>query len=299
MSKSIKNPPILSEAKDYESFTKLLKIWQIATDLPKEKQGAALLLSLEGEAQSAALRVTEEELKSATGIDKVVAELNKLYTKDKTSEKIKALEDLENYKKTKNISMQQYILEFETKLDKTKLLGIVWPDDIIAFRLLKNANLPEQDHRLAKATVGSLEYEKVKEKLSTIFGEMETESTASSSMKFEELNITDCLDDQENENYNEENIFYGNQYQNRSRFNNNQNRNQHNQRYDQQNQRYDQQNQRYDQYNQSNNNRHHNQNISNRNPSRQDSFPPLQQNRPPMSQFRSNGNTRQSQQARG
>ena len=299
MSKSIKNPPILSEAKDYESFTKLLKIWQIATDLPKEKQGAALLLSLEGEAQSAALRVTEEELKSATGIDKVVAELNKLYTKDKTSEKIKALEDLENYKKTKNISMQQYILEFKTKLDKTKLLGIVWPDDIIAFRLLKNANLPEQDHRLAKATVGSLEYEKVKEKLSTIFGEMETESTASSSMKFEELNITDCLDDQENENYNEENIFYGNQYQNRSRFNNNQNRNQHNQRYDQQNQRYDQQNQRYDQYNQSNNNKHHNQNISNRNPSRQDSFPPLQQNRPPMSQFRSNGNTRQSQQARG
>ena len=180
--------------------------------------------------------------------------------------------------------MQQYILEFETKLDKTKLLGIVWPDDIIAFRLLKNANLPEQDHRLAKATVGSLEYVKVKEKLSSIFGEMETEATCSSSVKFEQLNITDCIDDSEIENDNEENIFYGNQYQPRQRFNNNyqsQSRNQYNQSYNQHNQNYS--------------NRHHNQNVSNRNPSRQDSLPPPQQGRSPTSQVRNNGNPRQSQ----
>ena len=149
MAKSIRNPPKLSECKSYENYIKLINIWQIATDLATEKQGAALLLSLEGEAQSAALRVPEEDLKSSTGIKKVLEELDKLYLKDKTTQNLMALEDLENFKKSKNMSMAQYILQFETKLDKSKQLGITWPDDIIAFRLLKNANLSEQDHRLA------------------------------------------------------------------------------------------------------------------------------------------------------
>jgi len=163
--------------------------------------------------------------------------------------------------------MQQYLLEFETKLDKTTSLGIVWPDDIIAFRLLKNANLPEQDHRLAKATVGGLEYEKVKEKLSSIFGE--TETNCASSVKFEELNITDSIDIQDDNNEDESNdVYYGNQYQTTrtSGYNN-----------------------RNPQYNQNNNPNYNNQNnyqndnnqnfpSNNGNPRQQNSFPPPQQN---------------------
>ena len=267
MSKSIRNPPKLTECKNYEQFVQLIKIWQIATDLPKEKQGAALLLSLEGEAQRAALRVKENELQSDDGIVKVIDELDKLFYQDKTTQKFKALEDLENLKKTKSLTMQQYLLEFETKLDKTTSLGIVWPDDIIAFRLLKNANLPEQDHRLAKATVGGLEYEKVKEKLSFIFGK--TETTCASSVKFEELNITDSIDIQDDNNEDESNdVYYGNQYQTTrtSGYNN-----------------------RNPQYNQNNNPNYNNQNdyqnynnqnfpSNNGNSRQQNSFPPPQQN---------------------
>ena len=301
-SKSIRNPPKLADCKSYEAYTKLINIWRIATDLPKEKQGAALLLSLEGEAQSAALRVPEDELKSNEGIEKVLLELDKLYQKDKTTQKFQALEDLENFRKSKNMKMAQYILQFETKLDKTKLLGVTWPDDIIAFRLLKNANLSEQDHRLAKATVGSLEYGKVKEKLSSIFGETETETANSNSVKFEELNITDSSDnlyDEEDEN--DANVFYGN-YQQRSNQNynyNNQNRNQHNN-HGYNNQSNQNRNHYQNQYQYNNaQNRHQNQNISNRNPSRQDTYPPNQQNRSNNPQHRNNGNSRYPQQNRG
>ena len=97
MSKSIQKPPRLSECQSYEQFQQLISIWKIATDLPKERQGAALLLSLDGEAQRAALRVKEEELKQADGIGKVLRELDKHFLKDKTTEKFKALEDLKNY----------------------------------------------------------------------------------------------------------------------------------------------------------------------------------------------------------
>ena len=144
MSKKISSPPSLTKAKNYDDFKKLLNVWKIATDLPKEKQGAALLLSLEDEAQQAALRVTEADLSSEQGIDKVLAALDKLYRKDTTLQKFHALEKLEGYKRPQNLSMQQYLHEFERRMDKTKSLGINWPDDILAYRLLKNANLSEQ-----------------------------------------------------------------------------------------------------------------------------------------------------------
>ena len=208
MSSKLRTPPRLSESKNYESYLKLLKVWQIATELPKEKQGAALLLSLENEAQQAALRVDQAVLASEEGVTKVIEELDKIYAKDKTLLKYKALEDLENYKRSSNMNMKNYILEFETRLDETKRLGINWPDDIIAFRLLKNANLSETDHRLAKATVEELQYEKMKEKLISLFSDSELSSTT---VKIEEININDANDDFD---YQEDEIhatLYGNQ----------------------------------------------------------------------------------------
>ena len=82
MSKRFDNPPVLKTSRTYDDFIKLLKVWQTATSIPKEKQGAALLLTLEDEAQQAALRISNEQLCSAQGLDKVVAELDKLYKKD-------------------------------------------------------------------------------------------------------------------------------------------------------------------------------------------------------------------------
>ena len=106
MSSKLRTPPRLCEAKNYESYLKLLNVWRIATDLPKEKQGAALLLSLDNEAQQAALRVDQTTLASANGVDKVIEELNKVYAKDKTLLKYKALEDLENYKHPANTNIK-------------------------------------------------------------------------------------------------------------------------------------------------------------------------------------------------
>ena len=41
---SSKEPPILSKSKSYEDWLKLMKIWRIYTDLPKPRQGPALIL---------------------------------------------------------------------------------------------------------------------------------------------------------------------------------------------------------------------------------------------------------------
>ena len=59
-SSSSKSPPSLSKCKSYEDWLKLIKIWRRFTELPKEKQGSAIVLSFEGEALDAVLELDEE-----------------------------------------------------------------------------------------------------------------------------------------------------------------------------------------------------------------------------------------------
>ena len=156
------------------------------TDLAKDKQGASLLLSLGGEAQEAALRVPKVDLIKDDGAEKVILELDKLYLKDETLRKFHALDKLETFKRPSSMTIHQYLIDFDNLVDKTKSHGVAWPEDILAYRLLKNANLSEHNERLAKATIEKLEYSIVKSKLKSIFGDSEN-PLASANIKMEEI----------------------------------------------------------------------------------------------------------------
>ena len=60
-SNSSKTTPPLSHSKSYEDWLKLFRIWCMHTELPKTRQGPALVLSLE-EAQDATLELPEDEV---------------------------------------------------------------------------------------------------------------------------------------------------------------------------------------------------------------------------------------------
>ena len=62
----------------------MIKIWRTYTDLPKERQGAVIFLSLKGEAQDAVLELGEGEISSETGVKNIIDRLDKLFKKDGT-----------------------------------------------------------------------------------------------------------------------------------------------------------------------------------------------------------------------
>ena len=148
-------PPSLPEAKSYDDWLKLVKIWRRITDVEKSKQGSTLLLSLKGEAQEAALQVSEDDLVKDNGIDYVINELDKLYKKDDTLKKFEILDSFETYRRPANTTIKQYIIEFEKRKSKAETAGAQWSDDILAYRLIKNANLTEASQQMIKATLPS------------------------------------------------------------------------------------------------------------------------------------------------
>ena len=170
-----KPPPALSSCKSYTDWKKLINIWKGLSGFEAASLGPALVLSLEGEAQEAALEVSADDLAKNTGVESVLAKLDKIYAKDVLSEKYNALEAFETYKRPSSLAVRKFLVEFEKRYSKVKAITSEMPDDLLAFRLLKSANLDSTHEQLIKATVPELKYDDIKNQLTKIFpGESDT-----------------------------------------------------------------------------------------------------------------------------
>ena len=83
--------------------------------MPKERQGAAIFLSLEDEAQDAVLELSEGEISSETGVKNITDRLDKFFKKDETLQKYQALEAFETYRRSPSLSIQEFLNEFEKR----------------------------------------------------------------------------------------------------------------------------------------------------------------------------------------
>ena len=185
----------------YPKVYRHIQLWSKFTDLAKNKQGPAVFLSLEGETQEAVLQLAENVINSDSGVKHIIERLDSIYKKDELLKKYKALEAFETYKPASNTSMQEFLNEFTRRYNKTKSFGTTMSDDILAYRLLKSANLSEQHEQLAKATISDLKLGTMKDQVKKIFGDLSCILPTSSSdgvIKTEQVNHLqeDCSSDQ-------------------------------------------------------------------------------------------------------
>ena len=82
MASNNKSQPSLSNSKSYSDWLKLIEIWRKFISLEPEKQGPAIVLSLEGEAQDAILELNTNYITDKDGVNKIIEHLNRLYKKD-------------------------------------------------------------------------------------------------------------------------------------------------------------------------------------------------------------------------
>ena len=147
----------------------MISVWKSFTPLEKEKQGGAVLMTLEGTAQETVLELTAEEINGTDGIDKVVDKLDKLYMKDATLDKFETLEAFDVFQRKSGSTIQEHIHEFEKLYNKLKDKGTTMSDDLLAYKLLKSVNLSSQDEKLVKGTTTELTFENMKTQLKRIF----------------------------------------------------------------------------------------------------------------------------------
>ena len=120
-----KSPPSLSNSKSYSDWLKLIEVWRKFTSLEPEKQGPAIVLSFEGEAQDAILELNTNDITDKDGVNKIIERLNRLYKKDELTGKYNALESFETYKRNSNTSIRNFLTELEKRYNKTNSHGTI------------------------------------------------------------------------------------------------------------------------------------------------------------------------------
>ena len=135
--------------------------------------------------------MAEDVITSDNGVKHIIERLDSIYKKDESLKKYEALEAFETYKRSGNTSMQEFLNEFMRRYIKTKSFGTIRSDDILAYHLLKSANLSEQHEQLAKVTISDLKFDIMKDQLKKIFGDLSCVPPTSSSdgvIKTEQVN---------------------------------------------------------------------------------------------------------------
>ena len=86
------------------------------------------------------------------------------------------------------------MIEFDKRHNKTKKLGTAMSDDLLAYKLIKSANLSGQDEKVVKATC-KLTYEDVKAKLKSIYGDASYGSDLKCEVKLEDAFEAACFEE--------------------------------------------------------------------------------------------------------
>ena len=166
---SYKNPPTLEKNKTYEQWKNEIALWELVTDLDVKKRGLALALSLQGKPREVALEIDPAKLNTDNGVKFLVTELDKLFVKDKVDQTYSAYTDFDKYKRESTMDMSEFIINFEQKYNKCKKYAMTLPDTVLAFKLLDNAGLSQNDRQLALTACSDLKFDTMKSALNRIF----------------------------------------------------------------------------------------------------------------------------------
>ena len=77
------------------------------------------------------------------------------------------------------MSISDYLNESERLLNKTKQYGATMSTDVLAYCLLKSADLSETHEQLARATIKELKYDEKQLQLKKIFGDNDNSNSKS------------------------------------------------------------------------------------------------------------------------
>ena len=186
----MKTPPIFNpeENGDYTNWKMDVEVWRMITKEDKKKHGPAIYLSLQGSAREKVRSIDMEKLSSDTGYDEVIALLDSVFLKDKSTRAYVAFKTFVEYRRKMGESYQTFIVAFEklnTEIVKHKM---ELPSGAKAYFLLQAANMSEENERLARVSA-TMDYDSMKDTVQKVFGNNNADGE-SLPVKMEEVNFT-------------------------------------------------------------------------------------------------------------
>ena len=166
--KRIDSLPTLGKSEDFEDWKRDIEIWKAITSVEKKKQGPILYRSLEGQAKKACSNIKVEDICGDNGYELIMDKLEKVFAKDNEQKAFEDCRKFEIFKRPPEMTIVEYITEFERLYDKIQVHNMKYADGVLAYKLLINANISEEKQSMCRAIMGKLTFENIKRQLKVI-----------------------------------------------------------------------------------------------------------------------------------
>ena len=182
------DPPALSDSGDYNQWKNKVVKWRELTLLDKKKQAFSIIFALSGKADQIALEMDQNRLKQDDGVDKLFKELDKFFATNKSDLSYAAYKDFDQFARTSEMKMSEYVSSFEQKYNKAKKHKLEMSDSVFAFKLLDDAFLDNTKKQMVLTACPAIKFDDMKSALNRIFnGEQSNSSEGDVAMKEEVL----------------------------------------------------------------------------------------------------------------
>ena len=161
-------PPALENVDELDNWLREVEIWQCVTDLDKKKQGPAIYLSLSEKIRQSCSDVAVSDLSDERGVEVLTAKLKKMYAIDSNTLAFMAYDKFETFQRPRDMNMIDYINEFDKRYNKIRTYKMDLPTAVLAYRLLKSANISMEKQQLVRATLRDLTFDTMKKQLKAI-----------------------------------------------------------------------------------------------------------------------------------
>lgn len=228
-------PPIPKLEDSYALFKKEVSLWAITTTVEEKRQAGTIIFCLPPKAKAEALEIPVSELqdgktvtidgheKKLSGIECLLEVLDKIYLEDIAKEKFKCYDKFRKMLRPDDQSIKDFTLDFEKAVKRLEEHEIKLPSAVLAYELLRSANVSEYQYSVAVAIVGELNYDNMKNTVRKIT-ELPSpqKSSAKTQMKIVKEENSYFMDNESEfssyENKENEEVYYNQNNRGRSRY---------------------------------------------------------------------------------
>ena len=176
--------PTLTGSTNYELWKLQTQAWTVATELSKEKQAVSVALSLPEDdkrkiKEKVFVELELDVLNSKNGMSVLFEFLDRYLLEDELMNSWNRFEDFEKFVRKHGQNIREYVADFDLKFRKLEKIHVKLPSEILAFKLLRNANLSKQGRMLVVTGLNFAEkenmYQQTKHSLIKFMGDLTEE----------------------------------------------------------------------------------------------------------------------------
>ena len=160
-------PQMKLDSQPYMLWKKDVQIWEALTSLPKCKQGLDVYMSLETKYKDF-VGLSIAQLSSNDGVKLILDKLDELLLPNKDTLAYETFESFYNFRKESTMSMVEYISVFDQRYNKAAEYENTIATSALAFLLLKHARLGENDVKIVRTSIQTLDYPSMKKQLLSV-----------------------------------------------------------------------------------------------------------------------------------